>query len=132
MVKYFVLFFAAACCGGARNVCPEGWIDLTYLDMGCVLLQNATSQLMNNEEAYNYCYDQDARLLEVHDEDQKDQLELVLHHEQESNSFWLGATDLYHEGAWIWGNSMKPVEEFIWEEGEDYEVLKRFLPSSHI
>ena len=41
-------------------------------------------------------------------------------------NFWLGGTDLGHEGTWIWISSMQPVEDFVWYKdalGEPHESV---------
>ena len=74
---------------------------------------------MVQDEAYEFCYKLDtrARLLELHNEEQKEYLNLLLNHEG-VKYYWLGGTDKGHEGHWIWENSIKPIEEFVWYQGE--------------
>ena len=41
-------------------------------------------------------------------------------------NFWLGGTDLGHEGTWIWISSIQPVEDFVWYKdalGEPHESV---------
>ena len=35
----------------------------------------------------------------------------------EDGNYWLGASDMGHEGEWMWLNSLKPVEDFVWHSG---------------
>ena len=35
-----------------------------------------------------------------------------------STLFWLGGTDIGHEGTWIWESSVEPVDDFVWDENE--------------
>ena len=74
---------------------------------------------MTHEEAYQYCYDLNAKLIEVYSEEQMLQLDVILDHEG-SIAYWMGGTDMFHEGSWIWGNSGLPVQEFIWDINRPY------------
>ena len=74
---------------------------------------------MTQEEAYKFCYNLDsrARLLEIHNEEELDYLRVLMNHEG-NYFYWLGGTDRGHEGTWIWENSMEPVADFVWNQGE--------------
>ena len=50
-----------------------------------------------------------------------------------SYPYWIGATDLFHEGQWTWTSSGKTVGAFIWDIGQpagaiahNCAYLKRF------
>ena len=32
-------------------------------------------------------------------------------------TYWLGAQDIVEEGRWMWYNSFRPVEQFMWSIG---------------
>ena len=40
-----------------------------------------------------------------------------LDHEDVPWNYWLGGSDMDHEGRWIWLNSGQIVEDFIWATG---------------
>ena len=40
-----------------------------------------------------------------------------------SHDYWLGASDLGHEGEFKWLSSGEPVGAFVWKTGEIYILL---------
>merc|ERR1719447_2660781 len=49
--------------------CPSGWVDATYVDLGCLKFHDRGN---NFEEAAIYCQNYQARLLEVETAEQLD------------------------------------------------------------
>ena len=77
---------------------------------------------MNIHEANKFCgLNNSAHLVELFTSDQMDFLimELQLLEVQTGpRDYWGGATDLGREGQWYWMNSLLPVEDFVWANGE--------------
>ena len=42
----------------------------------------------------------------------------LLGRESQNAFFWLGGTDIGHEGTWIWESSVEPVADFVWYESQ--------------
>ena len=104
---------------------------------------------MTKEEAGLYCadLDSDARLMEVHTEQQLTNLRrfigfltfkklmeryIILDNEGDFK-YWLGATDSDQEGVWIWEDSLTPVDDFIWGDRVDSDDNNcMYLDESHL
>merc|ERR1712126_342221 len=124
--------------------CPaEDWVDATYMDLGCILFNTTfdTNLFMDFDEAYEYCGNLGARLLEFYTQEQMDFINIILEHGNEGkyHSYWIGGSDIGHEGDWKWINSGESVPDFAWplESGfprESREGLKynyMYLASSY-
>ena len=91
---------------------------------------------MHLEDAYTFCYELDprARIIEIYTEEQMDFLTIILSidnffnsidwetvfvsdHETAEN-YWLGGSDMGHEGEWKWINSGQTIADFVWQTGE--------------
>ena len=51
-----------------------------------------------------------------------------------SNTYWIGATDLFHEGQWTWAHSGFPIGPFIWHVGQpscDIECNCAYVSSNY-
>ena len=99
-----------------RSSCPVGWLDATYVDMGCVIFSNST--YMTWLEANVYCQRyENGQLLEIHDELQLDFLLMETNNFADYDEYrvwWIGGTDIDHEGKWTWESSGLPIKDFIW------------------
>ena len=99
--------------------CPEGWTDFGS-EHGCFLFAEAPEdQRLNWFEAQVYCNNlyENAYLAEIPDlETQK----LLANHADKlaDNHWWLGATDIFKEGAWRWERTQKPFEFTYWGPGQ--------------
>ena len=95
--------------------CPEGWVDFGP-ETGCFLFAVAPeAQLLNWFEAQLYCNNlyENAYLAEIPNlETQK----LLANHADKlgDTHWWLGATDMFKEGAWRWERTQKPFEFTFW------------------
>ena len=102
------------------NPCPEGWIQATSVDMGCLLPNR--NEAMTWEAANVYCQkEENAALVELQTPDQMDYLIMELNSIEETLGtafYWAGASDVGREGTWIWSSSLEPVEDFVWGPGE--------------
>merc|ERR1719481_1199740 len=106
--------------------CPSDWVDATFFGLGCLFTNHTSSGSMSWQDAYIYCYNLDsrARLLEIYNEDDMIYITALLGQEyQGSIYFWLGGTDIGHEGTWIWESSMEAVADFVWEENHPREAI---------
>merc|ERR1711964_164465 len=100
----------------AGNDCPPTWVDGSFVDMGCLML-NANSS-MSWEDASRYCYtSHSARLVEFRSPEQLEfvQMELEMLEEHEGQKrWWTSGTDLGREGFWYWTSSLAQVQDFVW------------------
>ena len=54
-----------------KNICADGWIQATWVDLGCVLFNS--TKILNWEEANIACQEvENGRLLEIRTEEQLD------------------------------------------------------------
>ena len=102
-----------------RNDCPHGWVDGSFVEMGCIML-NANSS-MTLEEANEYCYSShNASLVELRMPEQLEfvrmELEMLEEHEG-GKDWWTSGTDVGREGQWYWASSLAPVHDFVWSSG---------------
>ena len=98
------------------NPCEDGWVQGTFVDLGCLLFEYNTSYIW--EEAAVYCQDRwNATLVEIYTEDQHDFLEVTLDllaPHQGVRPWWVGGTDIGREGAWYYSGTLQPVPEDPW------------------
>ena len=108
--------------------------------IGCILINSPQHSIMNQEEAYQFCYHKDSRLLELYTKEQWKLLDEILGtknlkvryrniyistllvREGARYDFWVGGSDLGHEDDWRWLNSGEDVPDFIWDkpyQGDD-------------
>merc|ERR1712183_826761 len=103
---------------GIKNPCEEGWIQATWVDMGCLLFDSGTT--LTWEAACYHCQTKDAALVEITTEEQLEFLKMELtaldDHITNSN-WWTAGTDIGREGKWIWIESLAPVTDFVWRSG---------------
>merc|ERR1719422_1685363 len=101
-----------------REECPEGWLDESFFDLGCVWINRSAVEHMSLQNAYEFCYnlDTNARVIEVYREEQMDFLSVIID-QAGFGYYWLGGSDMAHEGEWKWLNSGETVRPFVWPEG---------------
>merc|ERR1712215_164923 len=104
-----------------ENPCPVGWVQATWVDMGCLYFNNTHN--FTWIEANAYCQgDLNATLVEITTEEQYDFIKMELQVlEVETNSklyWWTGGTDLGREGKWFWTGSLRSVGSFIWSKDQ--------------
>lgn len=108
--------------GEESNPCPEGWIQATFVDMGC-LLPNRTEAL-TWDAANVYCQrEENATLVDIQRPDQMEYLKMELSSIEEylgPADYWAGASDVGREGTWIWSDILMPVEDFVWHSGPNH------------
>merc|ERR1711953_93406 len=125
-----ILLLSLLFCFSLSNVvaeCPEGWVDATEYDMGCLLLHDR--ELNHHQHSWgasnDFCNElgNNTRLVEIHTPARKEALTMLL---IDHNGFyyWVGATDQRHEGTWLWG-SMEPVQDFVWFENQPSTSAKQ-------
>ena len=104
--------------------CPDGWLDASFVNMGCLLLDQSSGKLGNYtwDLANNWCRGFGGTLVEIENEEQLEflrlQLQVVEEELGEERYWWTSGTDAEVDGVWLWASSLSPVEEFIW--GEDF------------
>merc|ERR1711973_818796 len=100
--------------------CPEGWMDASYMDLGCIFLANRG---FSWADADNYCQENSSALLEVHSETHMDFIRselFVLENFVGDHVWWTGGSDVGREGQWYWTHTLKDIGEFVWKE--DYPM----------
>merc|ERR1711892_263167 len=101
-----------------KNPCPRQWVDATFVDLGCLLLNSNTSYTW--EEANIYCQEKEnATLIEIKTEEQLEYLQMelfTLEGHEDSRDWWTAGTDLASEGNWYWAVTLKSVGSFIWSK----------------
>ena len=79
--------------------CPDGWLDASFVNMGCLLLESSSGELGNLtwSLAEDWCQDLGGALVEIKDEEQFEflrlQLQLVEEEEGEERYWWTSGTD---------------------------------------
>ena len=79
--------------------CPDGWLDASFVNMGCLLLESSSGELGNLtwSLAEDWCQDLGGALVEIEDEEQFEflrlQLQLVEEEEGEERYWWTSGTD---------------------------------------
>merc|ERR1711970_79424 len=94
-------------------VCPPGWIES---GVHCYLFMSSKS--VNWVKAEQLCAENGGFLAEPKDEEQVNLLTSIAQIEDISqgvDSWWLGLSDLGHEGRWIWQHSLGEVGYTNWE-----------------
>merc|ERR1711973_558396 len=100
--------------------CPEGWMDASYMDLGCIFFANRG---FSWADADNYCQENSSALLEVHSETLMDFIRselFVLENFVGDHVWWTGGSDVGREGQWYWTHTLKDIGEFVWKE--DYPM----------
>ena len=111
------------------------WKDEHFL-LGCIYLDDKAHEAqMTYLAAYEFCAKLDAFLLELQSEQQLIFLDQILGKKILPTSiidfitivqcwglegvfrYWIGASDLFHDGQWNWIHSGEPVGSFIWGFG---------------
>ena len=79
--------------------CPDGWLDASFVNMGCLLLESSSGELGNLtwSLAEDWCQDLGGALVEIEDGEQFEflrlQLQLVEEEEGEERYWWTSGTD---------------------------------------
>ena len=98
-----------------RTECPEGWLDASFVGMGCLLFH---SENMSWVDGAVFCGANNSHLLEIEQQYELDfvvaALEFLETETGTEDYWWTGGTDVHSEGTWYWTNSFKPVQEFVW------------------
>merc|ERR1711872_311793 len=96
--------------------CPHAWVDGSYVDMGCIMMNANYS--MTWLEANVYCNTQhNSSLVEFRMPEQLEfvQMELEMLEEHDGpRMWWTSGTDVGREGLWYWSSSLAPVHDFVW------------------
>ena len=106
--------------------CPSGWVDASWVGMGCLLFDSTTTYTW--EEASQYCQtNASASLVEMLNVEQHDfvkmELEFLETHE-ERGFWWTSGLDLGREGKWYWSSSLDPVGDFMWLADQPSDGIK--------
>ena len=97
--------------------CPEGWIDASSADMGCILLDRSPQTW---DAANNRCQSLGGTLVQINNEAQLEFLMFQLQFLEGlggSKWWWTSGTDAGVNGVWKWATSSSPVGDFVWAWG---------------
>merc|ERR1712126_267670 len=100
--------------------CPAGWLDATYLGIGCLLFNNSTGYTW--DKAIEFCYSQEeGKLVEIRGVQEMEFVMsylLTLETHETAYNWWTAGSDAGREGKWIWPSSLSPVESYLWDIAE--------------
>ena len=100
----------------AMGNCDPPW---TSLYTGCYLFQEGNSSWY---ESRRQCRQSGGYLVEVDSqEEQTTILEEIYRRGWDYEThfgFWIGLTDIFHDGTWVWDNLGKPLDYSSWAAGE--------------
>ena len=109
----------------AEPPCPHSWVDANWMQLGCLLFSSSTGY--GFEDASNYCQENNATLIEIQTEAQREFITMELYaleaHE-DKRRWWTAGTDLGVEGRWVWMISLTPVGSFMWMETQPNNGLE--------
>jgi len=114
IMRHFVLPILFTLASGQAS-CPDGWVDGGSL--GCFLFQ--TEQLhLSWLEALEYCEQQGGFLAMPKSEEQLNFVTSLAYLEEGFTGikgWWLGLTDLGHEGEWVWQFDREDASNLPWD-----------------
>ena len=114
--KDFSLSTVTSEAAAAMEECREPW---TQLSTGCYLFRDRNSTWY---EAKQECKQSGGHLAEIETQEEQDALEAEIESKGWDNSiiygFWIGLTDVFHDGTWVWDHSGQPMEFSAWAGGE--------------
>jgi len=103
----------------SRSNCPDGWLDATYLGIGCLLFNSSTGYTW--DQAIDFCYSQEGDLVEIRNSQEMEfviSYLLTLETHETAYDWWTAGMDAGREGRWIWPSSLSIVESYVWDAGE--------------
>merc|ERR1719209_1618727 len=100
----------------AMASCSPPW---TSLDTGCYLFQEWNSTWYDSRRE---CKQSGGYLVEVDSQEEQDAiLREIASRGWDGDThfgFWIGLTDIFHDGTWVWDNLGKPLDFSYWAPGE--------------
>ena len=100
----------------AMASCSPPW---TSLDTGCYLFQEWNSTWY---ESRRECKQSGGYLVEVDSQEEQDAILREIASRgwdwETHFGFWIGLTDIFHDGTWVWDNIGKPLNFSYWAPGE--------------
>ena len=101
--------------------CPEGWLDASFIGMGCLVFNNTAS--VTWEEANVICKKySNAALIDIQSEMQmgflQTELDVIDNALNKTHNWWTAGTDVGREGQWYWDTTLTEVGDFVWRAGE--------------
>ena len=112
----------------AMQVCCDNWINASHVDLGFIWFEK--SETLNYTDAVRFCQRRQSHLIEILTEEQMNfvvnKLKTIKNHVKvviwgdnlQGKGWWSGATDKDEEDTWVWVQSGKSVEEFVWGSGQ--------------
>ena len=109
------------------NKCCYGWEDARASGLGYLWIENRN--IMNYSEAVEFCRKENSHLIEIDSPAQlshavnKMKIKSIKAKEfrlgwSAVKGWWGGASDSDKEGRWVWEQTGKPVERFLWADNE--------------
>merc|ERR1719295_70918 len=100
----------------AMASCSPPWKSL---DTGCYLFQEWNSSWYN---ARRECKQSGGYLVEIDSRDEQDAIQYEIDNRgwdgRSHFGFWIGLTEIFHDGTWVWDNLGKPLDFSNWASGE--------------
>merc|ERR1711892_1643903 len=98
------------------DTCPDGWFNAANL--GCFYFDNSRpDRHLTWVEAMDVCDNMGGYLAQIQTQEQADFIASIAMVEESLTgvrSWWLGLTDMGHEGRWMWGHSSTDSEFTAW------------------
>ncbi|XP_061169443.1 perlucin-like [Saccostrea echinata] len=113
-----ILFFLIVVCNlsletFAQNPCPDQWY--WHGDSCYAFIRDIKANMM---QAGAFCRNVDSTLAEINSADEDRFLRTHLIQNHISEHFWIGGTDAFAEGQWVWISNQKPLTYKGWAPGE--------------
>ena len=112
----FSLAEVTSTAAAAMASCSPPW---TSLDTGCYLFQEWNSTWYDSRRE---CKQSGGYLVEVDSQEEQDAiLREIASRGWDGDThfgFWIGLTDIFHDGTWVWDNLGKPLDYSNWASGE--------------
>jgi len=112
--KGFSLPEVAKAAAAAMADCNPPWVSL---ETGCYLFRQSNSTWY---ESRGECQQSGGYLIEIdsHDEHQAIVDEIHRRGWEMDLGFWIGLTDIFHDGTWVWDHLGRPLDFSKWAPGE--------------
>nr|XP_022293575.1 perlucin-like isoform X3 [Crassostrea virginica]XP_022294207.1 perlucin-like isoform X1 [Crassostrea virginica] len=98
------------------NACPPYWVHHGLNCYGVI-----THLLADWMEAVTFCRDINAEIVEIETKEENLFLKNFLVRNHTNVDIWIGGTDAFEEGHWLWINSQRPVTFTDWAPLEPYQ-----------
>jgi len=103
--------------------CQSPWtsVDIPGQPSGCYLFHGFKSSWYNSKRE---CKQSGGHLVEIDSQEEKEALigklerQGLMGHDAPVYGFWIGLTDIFHDGTWVWDHQGQPLNFSAWAAGE--------------